>query len=136
MRQKEIGSAPVNAGLHPRVTPARTIAIPLTVELPAEQMTIHAAPPGLITRRNADHLGLTGDELVRIVRAMSRDPRFADQVVIHGKSLRGAPPASILEYLRTAPPIAANDGEPEEDDGLDDSLLEAAGYERARGGKR
>jgi hypothetical protein len=118
----------------------RTIAVPATVEIPAEQMTIHAAPPGLITRRNADYLGLSGDELVRIVRSMSRDPRFADQVVVFGKSLRAAPPDSIIAYLRAAPPVVANDGKVEDDD-IDDDLLAAAGYERtnpakAKGGTR
>src|SRR5262249_47315944 len=104
MNRVKPSSAPVKAGVHSRTVHRRTIAVPATVEIPAEQMTIHAAPPGLITRRNADYLGLTGDELVRIVRAMSRDPRFADQVVVYGKSLRGAPPDSILAHLRTAPP--------------------------------
>jgi hypothetical protein len=103
MLRKETGSTPARAKVCLRAAPGRTIAVPVTVEIPAEQMTIHAAPPGLITRRNADYLGLTGDELVRIVRAMSRDPRFADQVVKFGKSLRSAPPDSILAYLRSAP---------------------------------
>jgi len=98
-------------------------------------MMIHAAPPGLITRRNADFLGLSGDELVRIVRAMSHDPRFADQVVVFGKSLRGAPPDAILAYLRAAPSIAANDGEPEDDDSAIDDLLAKGGYERDKPAK-
>src|SRR5215468_1511614 len=130
MLRKETGPAPARAKVCPRAVPDRTIAVPATVEIPAEQMTIHAAPPGLITRRNADYLGLTGDELVRIVRAMSRDPRFADQVVKFGKSLRGAPPDSILAYLRAAPPVEANDGDQDDGSDLDEALLASAGYER------
>jgi hypothetical protein len=130
MLRKETGHPLARAKVCPRVAPDRTIAVPVTVEIPAEQMTIHAAPPGLITRRNADYLGLTGDELVRIVRAMSRDPRFAEQVVKFGKSLRGAPPDSILAYLRAAPPVVANDGDQDDGSDLDEALLASAGYER------
>src|SRR5215468_1832063 len=130
MLRKEAGSMPARAKVCPQTAPGRTIAVAATVEIPAEQMTIYAAPPGLITRRNAHHLGLTGDELVRIVRAMSRDPRFADQVVMFGKSLRGAPPDSILAYLRAAPRVVANDGDQDDGSDLDEALLTAAGYER------
>jgi hypothetical protein len=130
MLRKETGHGPARAKVCPRAAPGRAIAVPVTVEIPAEQMTIHAAPPGLITRRNADYLGLTGDELVRLMRAMARDPLFADQVVKFGKSLRGAPPDSILAYLRAAPPAAANDGDQDDDSDVDDALLASAGYER------
>ncbi len=92
-----------------------TVAVPLGV-------TVVGAPPGLITKRNADHLGLTGDELVRIVRAMSLDPRYRDVVVRRGKSLRGAPPDQSIAYLRSAPSAAES-----EDDA--DGLLRELGYE-------
>jgi hypothetical protein len=136
MARKETGSFPASAKVCPRAVPGRTIAVPATVEIPAEQLTIYAAPPGLITRRNADHIGLSGDELVRIVRAMSRDPRFADQVVMSGKSLRGAPPDAILAYLRAAPPVVAKDGDQDDGSDLDDALLAAAGYKRTTPPKR
>ena len=87
---KQPGSVPARAEVCPRAVSRRSIAVPITVEVPADQMTIHAAPPGLITRRNADYLGLTGDEIVKIVRAMARDPRFSDHVVVFGKSLRNS----------------------------------------------
>jgi hypothetical protein len=136
MSRKETGRTPATAKVCPRAVPGRTIAVPVTVEIPAEQMTIHAAPPGLITRRNADDLELTGDELVRIVRTMSRDSRFADQVVMFGKSLRGAPPDSILAYLRAAPPVAVNDGDEDDGSDLDEALLASAGHERTTPAKR
>jgi hypothetical protein len=100
-----------------------TIAIPLDV-IPA--VTVVQAPPGLITKRNADYLGMTAAELLRILRAMSADPRFFTAVVRHGKSLRGAPPDAILDYLRAAPPAAAKD-----DEGPDVELMRRAGYELA-----
>jgi hypothetical protein len=100
-----------------------TIAIPLDV-IPA--VTVVQAPPGLITKRNAGHLGMTGAELLRILRAMSADPRFSAAVVRHGKSLRGAPPEAILDYLRAAPLAAAKD-----DEGPDLDLMRRAGYELA-----
>jgi hypothetical protein len=100
-----------------------TVAIPLDV-IPA--VTVVQAPPGLITKRNAGHLGMTAAELLRILRAMSADPRFSAAVVRHGKSLRGAPPEAILDYLRAAPPAAAK-----EEEGPDLELMRRAGYELA-----
>jgi len=93
----------------------------LTLTVPLGPVTIVAPAPALITRRNANHLGLTGDDLVRIVRAMALDPRFRDTVVRRGKTLRGAPPDQILAFLRSAPPVAGDE------DG--DALLRELGYE-------
>ena len=105
---------------NPRATVTTTIAIPVG------DLAITAAPPALVTKRNADHLGLSGAELVKVLRAMRADPRFREAVIVRGKSFRAAPPAAILAYLRAAPPV--------EDDGPDkDDLLRAIGYERAEG---
>ena len=100
-----------------------TIAIPLDV-IPA--VTLAQAPPGLITKHNAGHLGMTGARVLRIIRAMGADARFAPAVIRHGKSFRAAPPEAILEYLRTAPAAAAK-----EDEDLDLELMRHVGYELA-----
>jgi hypothetical protein len=103
--------------------PMVTVAIPLDA-LPA--VTVAAPPPALITKRNAGHLGMTGPELVRALRAMRADPRFRDAVIVHGKSYRAAPPEAIVAYLRAAPPVTV--GADEGADGAD--VLRELGYER------
>jgi hypothetical protein len=101
-----------------------TIAIPLDV-IPA--VTLAQAPPALITKHNSlSHLGMRPAEFLRILRAMSADPRFAAAVIRYGKSLRGAPPEAILDYLRSAPAAAAK-----EDEDLDLELMHHVGYELA-----
>lgn len=95
------------------------------VHVPA--VTVVQSPPALVTKRNAAHVGMSGEELHRVLRAMRADPRFADQVIARGKSFRAAPPAAIVAYLRAAP--ISNDLE--RADGPDDGLLRAAGYEPA-----
>jgi hypothetical protein len=100
----------------------------LTFALPLDGLavTVQAPPPALVTKRNAGHLGMTGPELVRVLRAMRADPRFRDAVVAYGKSYRAAPPEAIVAFLRTAPPSAAN-GADAEDEG---DRLRELGYER------
>ena len=115
MLRKETGPTPAKAGVHPRIAASRTIAVPATVEIPADQMTILAAPPALITRRNADYLGLSSAELLETLRRMRRDGRFASSVIVSGK-LRAAPPDAIVDFLRSVP-IPAADAAPEDDDG-------------------
>lgn len=113
--------------LPPRVAAAPssvTIAIPLDA-IPA--VTYTAAPPALITKRNAEHLGMSGPELGRVLRAMRADPRFREDVIARGKSYRAAPPEAILAYLRSVPAPVAK----EADDGDGDDLLRELGYERA-----
>jgi hypothetical protein len=109
-----------------------TIALP-PISIPA--VTVQAAPPALITRRNAGHLGMSGDELVRVLREMRADPRFRDAVIVRGKSFRAATPDAILAFLRATPTAPTNDtsdtgdAETEGNEGVDVSLLRAAGYE-------
>ncbi|WP_437831925.1 hypothetical protein [Sorangium sp. So ce1153] len=107
--------------------PTVTIAIPIDA-IPA--VTVAASPPALVTKRNASHVGMTGPELVRVLRAMKADPRFRSAVIVHGKSYRAAPPDAIVAYLRAAPPAAVD-----RDAGADD-LLRELGYERADGAAR
>ena len=112
------------------------LAAPVTITIPPialPSVTVQASPPALITRRNADHLGMTADEVLRVLRAMRADPRFREAVIVHGKSYRAAPPDAIIAYLRAAPMTAAKDC----DEGGDD-LLRELGYERvdaARGAR-
>jgi len=96
-----------------------TIALPLDALGP---ITVTEAPPALVSRVNAGHVGLDGDEIVRVLRAMRADPRFRDHVISRGKSFRAAPPEAIVAFLRSAPAIEAD---PEDVDG---DLLRAAGY--------
>jgi hypothetical protein len=98
-----------------------TIALP-PIAIPA--VTVVQARPDIITKRNAGHLGMTGPELLRILRAMSADPRFRGEVIRYGKAYRGAPPDAIVAFLRAAP-IAAAEGDDEE---LDLELARRAGY--------
>jgi hypothetical protein len=128
VKRIEPGPAPARAEVHPRATPARTIPVPLVVEIPADQMTIHAAPPGLITRRNADYLGLTGDELMRMLRAMRADPRFRDRVIVHGKSYRAAAPDDLIAFLRAAPTTTPASEDAEDDEDAVDAVLREGGY--------
>ena len=123
MKRIDPGSLPAKAEERPSTV---TIAIP-PIAVPAH-VHVHEAPPALVTKRNAGHVGMTGAELLRVLRAMSSDPRFRAEVIRHGKSFRGAPPRAILEYLRAAPPAPAKDGEPE----MDLELLESMGYEQTR----
>jgi hypothetical protein len=102
--------------------PNLTIAIPLHA-LPA--VTVAAPPPALITKRNAAHVGMSGPELVRVLRAMRADPRFREDVIAHGKSYRAAPPEAIVAYLRSVPAPAGEEGGEDGDD-----LLRELGYER------
>ena len=88
-----------------------TIAIP-PIEVPAH-VHVHEAPPAIVTRRNAGHVGMAPAELLRVLRAMGRHPGFRDAVVRHGKSFRGAPPDAIVAYLRAAPLAAAEDDAPQ-----------------------
>ena len=120
MKRIDPGSPPANAGVHPSTV---TIAIP-PIAVPAH-VHVHEAPPALVTKRNAGHVGMTGAELLRVLRAMSADPRFGAEVVRHGKSFRAAPPSAIVAYLRAAPAGAVKDGESE----LDLELLDSVGYE-------
>ncbi len=106
------------------------------IELPAEALTVVAAPPALITRHNVGHVGLTVRQLLDVLRAMRLEPRFAPEVVSYGKSVRGAPPEAILAFLRTsqalpssssAPVTPANDAAPVDDV---DALAASLGLER------
>ena len=101
--------------------PSMTIEIP-PITIPS--VTVVQAPPALITQHNAAHVGMTGPELLRVLRAMRVDPRFREAVIARGKSFRAASPEAILAYLRSVPPAAANEA-----DG--DDLLRELGYERA-----
>jgi hypothetical protein len=123
MKRIDPGSPPAKGGVHPSTV---TIAIP-PIEVPAH-VHVHEAPPALVTKRNAGHVGMTGAELLRVLRAMSTDPRFGAEVIRHGKSFRAAPPSAIVAYLRAAPSPAVKEGEPE----MDLELLESMGYERTR----
>jgi hypothetical protein len=105
--------------------PALTLTLPVAA---LAGLTVQAAPPGLITKRNAAHLGMSGAELLRVLRAMLADPRFRDAVVRHGKSFRAAAPEDIIAYLRAAPLVAAAQAA---DDGIDHELLREAGFEMA-----
>jgi hypothetical protein len=107
----------------PSVKPSVTIAIPLDA-LPS--VTVTAPPPALVSRLNAAHVGMTGPELVRILRAMRADPRFREAVIVHGKSFRAASPEAIVAYLRAAPARAPADAS----DDVDDDLLTELGYAR------
>ena len=98
----------------------------MTIEIPPitiPSVTVVQAPPVLVTQYNAAHVGMTGPELLRVLRAMRADPRFREDVIVRGKSFRAAPPDAILVYLRSAPPIAAHEA-----DG--DDLLRELGYQR------
>ncbi|MFO0755065.1 MAG: hypothetical protein U0359_01125 [Byssovorax sp.] len=106
------------------------------IDLPVEALTVVAAPPALITRHNVGHVGLTVRQLLDVLRAMRLEPRFAPEVVVYGKSVRGAPPAAILAFLRTsqastssssAPSAPANDAAP--DDDVED-LAQSLGLQR------
>lgn len=113
---------------------AMTIALP-AIALPA--VTVHAAPPALITRRNASHLGMTGGELLRILREMRADPRFRDMVIARGKSFRAAPPDALVAFLKATSVTSVgrvtspSEEEREPDAEIDTTLLRAAGYELA-----
>lgn len=108
--------------------PSIAIAIPLAA-LPA--VTVTAPPPALVTKHNADHLGLDRRTLLDVLRAMQRDPRFAHEVIVRGK-LRGAPPAAILAFLKATPtaraaaPPPVNDVTPADDVA---DVLERGGFE-------
>src|SRR5262245_44610695 len=89
-------------------TPSTEWAGPMTMALPAisiPAVTVHAASPALITRPNAGHLGMTGNELVRVLREMRGDPRFRDasdralQELRHGGA-RGDPRVFCARHLR------------------------------------
>lgn len=99
---------------------AMSIVLP-PIAIPS--VTLVQAPPALITRRNAEHVGMAGPEFLRTLRAMRADPRFRDAVIVHGKSFRAASPEAVVAYLRAVPPGAANEAE-------SDDLLRELGYER------
>jgi hypothetical protein len=120
MKRSDPGSPPAKAGVHQSTV---TIAIP-PIAVPAH-VHMHDAAPALITKRNAAHVGMSGQELLRVLRDMSADPRFRDAVIRRGKSFRAAAPSAIVAYLRAAPSVAVKDGEPE----MDLELLESVGYE-------
>jgi hypothetical protein len=106
------------------------MAPPVTITLPpitVPAVTLNAPPPALVSRRNADHVGMTGDELVRVLRAMRADPRpeFRDAVIVYGKSFRAAPPAAIVAYLRAGAVVA-------DDDESGDDVLASVGYQRTQ----
>ena len=88
--------------------PSMTFAIP-PITIPS--VTVVQAPPVLVTQRNAAHVGMTGPELARLLRAMRAHPRFREAVIVRGKSFRAAPPEAILAYLRSAPPTAASEAD-------------------------
>jgi hypothetical protein len=111
--------------------PSIAIAIPLSA-LPA--VTVTAPPPALVTKYNAEHLGLDRRTLLEVLRGMQRDPRFADEVIVRGK-LRGAPPAAILAFLKATPaarmtPPPVNDVAPADDVA---TVLERGGFELSTG---
>ena len=105
----------------------------VSIALPAEiHQHHHEAAPAILTKRNAAHVGMTGPELLRVLRDMRADRRFADRVIVRGKSFRAATPDDVIAYLRAAP-IAASKGE-DADDGLDHELLARVNYEpKAKG---
>lgn len=110
--------------------PPALAARSVTVEIPLDAIpavTYTAAPPALITKRNAEHVGMSGPELVRVLRAMRADPRFREAVIAHGKSYRAAPPEAIVAYLRSVPAPVGKEGS---EDGDGDDLLRELGYER------
>jgi hypothetical protein len=91
----------------------------MTIAVPSEAMVVNAAPPALITRHNVAHVGLTARQLLDVLRAMRLDPLFAGEVVSYGKAVRGAPPASLLAFMRakgsSAAATPANDAAPVND---------------------
>ena len=120
---------PANGGVPLELVGPMTIALP-SVALPS--VTVQAAPPALITRRNAGHVGMTGNELLRVLREMRAEPRFRDAVIVRGKSFRAATPDAIVAFLRAVPDASTSNASEEEasrDDGVDTALLRAAGYE-------
>jgi hypothetical protein len=134
------GGSPERASAH-GTSPSEVVG-PMTIALPAISLpavTVQAAPPALITRRNAAHLGMSGDELVRVLRDMRADPRFRDAVIARGKSFRAAAPDAVIAFLRAAPAASTRDaGDQSEaetgiDDGVDMNLLRAAGYDLGPG---
>lgn len=87
-----------------------TLAIDVSALLADGRIAVQAAPPALVTARNAEAaLGLTPRQLADTLRAMRRDPRWASEVIAVGK-IRGATPAAIVGYLHavTSP---ANQGD-------------------------
>jgi hypothetical protein len=91
-------------------------------------VTVTVAPPALVSKVNAAHLGLKPNELVRVLRAMRADPRFRDHVIARGKSFRAAPPEAIIAFLRATPML-----EERNDDDVDFDLLRRAGFDVAPG---
>jgi hypothetical protein len=71
----------------------------ISLAIPTDALTVHAAPPALVTNRNPEHVGLTRRDLLDLFRDMRRNPRFAEEVVMRGK-IRGASPTAILAFLR------------------------------------
>jgi hypothetical protein len=111
-----------------------TITIPPVTVPAAVHVHQHEPAPLVITRRNADLLGMSRPEFMRLLRAMRADPRprFRDAVIARGKSFRGARPVDIIEYLRSSPPTAVE--EPDETNvDVDHELLDGVGYEIAPG---
>lgn len=127
-------SRSLHSGAPARGTTQSELLGPMTLTVPPISLpavTVQAAPPLLITRRNAAHLGMSGNELLRILREMRADPRFRDRVISRGKSFRAAPPDAILAFLQAVPVASENDpvGDvPSPDAEVDTDLLRAAGY--------
>lgn len=91
---------------------AFTVAIPIEA---LSGLTVVNPPPALLTRRNADYLGLSSAEFLETLRRMRRDKRFAASVIVCGK-LRAAPPDAIVAFLRSVP-VPTVDAAPGDDDG-------------------
>lgn len=106
-------------------------------------LTVVQGPPALITRRNADHLGLSSAEFLETLRRMRRDKRFGASVIVSGK-LRAASPDAIVAYLRSVPVPAADIEADAEDAGVAkiyeelglEAVPEAPAPRRLRGGSR
>ena len=99
-----------------------TLAIDVSALL-AAGVVVHAPPPALITARNAEHVGLTPRQLADALRAMRRDPRWADRVIAHGK-VRAVAPADLVSYMRAssvAPSSASST--PSDDTAVSEELL-------------
>jgi hypothetical protein len=95
MKRIEPGAVTARAEFHPRATLARTIPFPVVLKIPAEQMTIDAAPPGLIT------LGMSNTTVAPIVgRVAVREGALADDLAAVDGFLRSDPAAR--PWLRAA----------------------------------
>jgi hypothetical protein len=97
-----------------------------TIAIPAE-VVVQAPPPMLVSRVNADFLGMTPDRMTDVLRAMQRDPKYHEAIVGAGK-FRSAPPSAVIAFLRerqladvpsNGPANDPQAAEPSEDDQAD-----------------